>query len=101
MTTQYRVTSVKTRLWNSSGEIILGQALGCLLRTIVSYVRLALGPKRHTIGRTDFFDNSRSQRNHGIQFQSILLISYHLPPAINQYLLFFIAFCKEVFFFYI
>src|ERR1700719_4619989 len=81
MTTQYRVTSVKTRLWNSLGEIILGQALKCSLRTIVSHVRLALGPKRHTIGHTDFFNNSRSRRNHGIQFQSILLISYHLPQA--------------------
>src|ERR1700719_3179646 len=55
------------------------------LKTIVSHVRLAPGLKRHAIGRTDFFDNSRSRRNHGIQFQSILLISYHLPQAIHQY----------------
>src|ERR1700720_3645789 len=67
-TTQYRVTSVKTRLWNSSGEIILGQALGCSLRTIVSHVRLALGLKHHIIGRMDFFDNSQSRKNHGINF---------------------------------
>src|ERR1700720_1560498 len=84
-TTQYRVTSVKTRLWNLSGEIILGQVLGCALRTIVSHVRLALGLKCHAIGCTDFFDNSRSWKNHGIQFQSILLISYHLPQATPQY----------------
>src|ERR1700720_3545139 len=64
---------------------VLTQALGCSLRTIVSHVRLAPGLKRHAIGCTDFFDNSRSQKNHGIQFQSILLISYHLPQAIHQY----------------
>src|ERR1700720_4477466 len=82
---QYWVPSVKTRLWNSSEEIIPGLVIGCSLKTIVSHVRLALDPRHHVTGRTDFFDNSRSRKNHGIQFQSILLISYHPPQDIPQY----------------
>src|ERR1700723_260594 len=68
MTTQYRVTSVKTRLWNSSEESILGQVLGCSLKTIVSLARLALDPKHHVTGHMYFFNNSRFRKNHGIQF---------------------------------
>src|SRR6202040_4259353 len=81
MTTQYQVTLVRTRLWNLSEESILGQVLGCSLKTIISPVRLALDPKHHDTGHTDSFDNSRFRKNHGTQFQSILLISYH-PPQI-------------------
>src|ERR1700722_5821884 len=40
---------------------------------------------RSITGRTSFFDNSRSRKNHGTQFQSMLLISYHLPQDTPQY----------------
>src|SRR6202040_3606102 len=69
MITQYRVTSVRTRLWNSSEESILGQVLGCLLKTIVSPARCALDPKHHVTSCTDFFNNFRFRKNHGTQFQ--------------------------------
>src|ERR1700720_2549923 len=68
MTTQYQVTSVRTRLWNLSKESTLGQVLGCSLKTIVSPARHALDPKHLITGRTDFFDNSQFRKNHGTQF---------------------------------
>src|SRR6202040_902804 len=63
MTTQYQVTSVRTRLWNSSEESTLGQVLGCSLKTIVSPAQHALDPKHHVTGHMGFFNNSQFQKN--------------------------------------
>src|ERR1700677_602466 len=82
-TTQYLVTSVRTKLWISFVGVTHGLVAEHLSRTIVSLVRLAQGPRHPDTDHTVTSDNSQFRTNPGTRFPWTSSNSYH-PPKVSQ-----------------
>src|SRR5882724_2840235 len=83
MTTQSLVTSVRTKCWILSEEIIHGLVSAHSLRTTANLVRLAQGPKHLDTDHMAISDNSQSRRNPGTRSPWTSLNNYY-PPKVIQ-----------------
>jgi len=81
MTTQSLVTSVRTKRWILSEEIIHGLVSARLSRTTANPVRLAQGPKHLDTDHMAISDNFQSRRNPGTRSQWTSSNNYHHPKV--------------------
>src|SRR5258705_11754876 len=77
MTTQSLVTSVRTKCWILSEEIIHGLVSAHSSRTTANPVRLVQGPKHPDTNHMAISDNSQSWRNPGTQSPWTSSNNYH------------------------
>src|SRR5258707_56565 len=81
MTTQSLVTSVRTKCWILSEEIIHGLVSARLSRTTANLVRLVQGPKHLDTDHMAISNNSQSWRNPGTRSPLTSLNIYHPPMS--------------------